>query len=133
MGTGAVVCGGTSEQQQTTYVDHHCLLCCANRRFFGLKAIQRFEDITQDPELAAALKRLYNSNINDVDAYVGALAEPKHGNGHVGELIYRSIYDQFRRLRDGDWWYFGNLGNGMFTIDQISEIKTTGKAKHRCL
>jgi hypothetical protein len=44
----------------------------------GLAPARSFADITPDPKVAAALSALYNNNINNVDAYVGGLAEPHY-------------------------------------------------------
>jgi hypothetical protein len=61
-----------------------------------------------------------------VDAYVGGLAEPHYGSAHVGQLFYASIFDQFRRLRDGDWYHLKNADNGLFDAQEIAEIERTG-------
>jgi hypothetical protein len=49
--------------------------------------------------------------------------------GHVGELFYKSIYDQFLRLREGDWFYFENTANGLFNDSEVEEVKKTGKGR----
>lgn len=92
---------------------------------FGLPPVTSFPDITPDAELAASLEHLYNGNISNVDAYVGGLAEPHYGNAHVGQLFFSSIFDQFHRLRDGDWWYYKNTANGLFNAQETAEIDST--------
>eukprot|EP00775_Hariotina_reticulata_P010239 gene10239-10398_t len=96
------------------------------RRLFGLPAARSFSDITSDPSLLAALQSLYRNNLSLVDAYVGGLAESPVPNGHVGPLFAASIIDQFRRLRDGDWWHYRNTNNGLFTPEQVAEIDKIG-------
>ncbi|WIA19191.1 hypothetical protein OEZ85_003836 [Tetradesmus obliquus] len=96
------------------------------RRGFGLAPATSFRNITPDAALASKLEQLYGGNINNIDAYVGGLAEPHVGNAHVGALFYASILDQFTRLRDGDWYYYKNADNGLFTPQEVAEIDGTG-------
>jgi hypothetical protein len=97
------------------------------RRMFGLAPATSFRNITPDAALAEKLEQLYAGNINNMDAYVGGLAEPHFGKAHVGQLFYASIFDQFRRLRDGDYYHFKNADNGLFNAQEIAEIERTGK------
>lgn len=94
----------------------------------GLPAAVTFADISTDPDMAASLQSLYHNNISLLDAYVGGLAEAAVPNGHVGPLFAASILEQFRRLRDGDWWYYRNTNNGLFTPQEIAEIDKTGRS-----
>ncbi len=58
-----------------------------------------------DADLAAKLASVYAS-VDDVDLWVGGLAEPHHGAGAVGQTIRMVMIDQFTALRDGDrFWY----------------------------
>lgn len=66
-------------------------------------------------------------DVNNVDAYIGGLAEPHFQKAHVGELFYYSILDQFKRLRDGDYWYFENKANGLFNSTEIEEVQKTSE------
>lgn len=93
----------------------------------GLAPAKTFADITPDPQVAALLEELYG-DVDNIDAYVGGLAEPHYMQGHVGELFYKSIQDQFNRLREGDWWYYENTANGLFNDTEVQEIRTTGGA-----
>jgi peroxidase len=72
---------------------------------FGLPPAATFADVTGDPEIQARLASVYPS-VDDVDVWVGGLAEDHHPGAVVGELFFRVIRDQFERLRDGDrFWY----------------------------
>eukprot|EP00879_Flechtneria_rotunda_P010292 GHRR01010761.1.p1 GENE.GHRR01010761.1~~GHRR01010761.1.p1 ORF type:complete len:250 (+),score=57.57 GHRR01010761.1:1283-2032(+) len=101
-----------------------CAAC--HRRLFGLQPVKSFQELSpDDPQVAEILQNLYG-NISNVDAYVGGLAEPHYLQGHVGELFYKSIYDQFFRLREGDWWYYENFENNrLFTAQEVEEIQAT--------
>lgn len=56
--------------------------------------------------LAARLKALYGS-VDRLDAYMGMLAE-KHAGPEFGELQRAMWSREFRRLRDGDRFFYGN-------------------------
>jgi hypothetical protein len=72
---------------------------------FGLDAATSFADITSDLAVQTALASLYD-DVNDVDLWVGAIAEDHVPGAAVGELILAGLREQFTRLRDGDrFWY----------------------------
>ena len=75
------------------------------REALGLPRAQSFYDITSDRRLATKLHRLYHS-VDNIDPWVGALAEDHVPGASVGELLRAGLADQFERLRDGDrFWY----------------------------
>jgi hypothetical protein len=85
--------------------DHGLADYNATRVAYGLKPVRSFADITADVELQNALKSAYG-NVDNIDLWVGGLAEDHVANGSVGPLFQRIIQDQFTRLRDGDrFWY----------------------------
>ncbi|HEU5470595.1 MAG TPA: peroxidase family protein [Actinophytocola sp.] len=57
--------------------------------------------------LAARLQAIYG-NVNNVDAFVGALAERHASNGDLGELQRAIWAREFTRLRDGDRFFYAN-------------------------
>ena len=72
---------------------------------YGLQPYATFADMNPDPVIQAKLAAAYASP-DDVDIWLGALAE-KHKSGMmVSETTYTILKDQFERLRDGDrFWY----------------------------
>jgi hypothetical protein len=69
--------------------------------------VTSFSEITSDAALAAKLASVY-ANPDDVDAWVGGLAEAPVNGGLLGETFSRVMIDQFTRLRDGDpYWSEG--------------------------
>lgn len=75
------------------------------RQNFGLAPKSSFADICSDPLMKAKLTSCF-ATVNDIDVWVGALAEDHVNGGQVGELIFTILRDQFTRLRDGDrFWY----------------------------
>jgi peroxidase len=76
------------------------------RDAYGLPEAATFADITSDPQLQAALATVYDNDVNNVDLWVGALAEDHVAGTSVGELILTGLVDQFTRLRDGDRFFY---------------------------
>jgi hypothetical protein len=68
---------------------------------YGLERVGSFAEITADPRVQEALAELYGSTDN-VDAWVGALAEDHLPDASVGPLIAAGLVEQFTRLRDAD-------------------------------
>jgi len=92
------------------------------REDFGLDKVKDFNDITTNTELAKNLKFLYG-NVENIDAYVGLLAEDHLNNSIFGTLLSTIMEDQFYRLREGDRFYFEN--DPAFSDKEIEEIKNT--------
>jgi len=62
---------------------------------------------TRRAPLAARLQAIYG-NVNNVDAFIGAVAEAHAAGSELGEL-QRAIWTrQFQALRDGDRFFYGN-------------------------
>ncbi len=75
------------------------------RAQMGLAPLRRFAQISADPEVQQRLAAVYASP-DDIDLWVGGLAEDATGGGQVGPLFQRILIEQFRQLRDGDrYWY----------------------------
>ena len=77
----------------------------------GLDPVASFDEITSDPILAAELEALYG-NVNNIDAWVGGLAEEHIEGSSLGELMQTVLIDQFERLRDGDRFWYENVLSG---------------------
>lgn len=88
---------------------------------YGLPAVTSFAQITSDPQLQTDLQNLY-SNVNNIDLWVGMLAENHVRGSSTGPLIRRILVDQFQRLRDGDpfWYQRTYSGGSLFTLDHTS-------------
>ena len=55
---------------------------------------------------AAAVQPMYGGNINNIDAWIGALAEDHLPGASVGPLTNAMLASQFQRLRDGDRLFY---------------------------
>jgi hypothetical protein len=71
----------------------------------GLVPYEQWNQITSDPALQAALSTTYG-DIQNVDLWIGGLAEDRVTGAMVGQTFRTILVDQFTRLRDGDqyWW-----------------------------
>ena len=91
------------------------------RADFGLAPVAGFSEITSNPTVASALESLYGT-VDDIDVWVGGLAENHLAGAAVGPLFAAILKDQFRLLRDGDrFWY----ENGQFTQQELDDIRGT--------
>lgn len=77
------------------------------REAYQLSRVNEFAEITSDVSLQAALEDLYG-NVDNIDAWVGGLAEDHVSNGSVGPLILAVLSDQFSRLRSADSFFYEN-------------------------
>src|SRR5262245_42905995 len=75
------------------------------RAAYGLPRVTRFSQISSNPDIQNKLRQLYG-NVNNIDLWVGALAEDHVPGTSTGPLIRAVIIDQFERLRDGDRFFF---------------------------
>lgn len=92
------------------------------RSDFGLTPYANFYELNPDSAIANSMQQLYG-NINDVDAWVGMLAENKMQDALFGETIMEIMKVQFGALRDGDRFYFENDAD--LSTAEIDEIKNT--------
>ncbi len=77
------------------------------RRYYTGRGARNFSDITSNAELAAQLKALYGS-VENVDLWVGILAENHLANKSVGNTMHEMLRSQFEKLRDGDYYFYRN-------------------------
>ncbi len=86
----------------------------------GLQPAESFADISSDPEVQAKLREAYGS-LDDIDVWVGALAEDHVRGASVGELVQAVLVEQFTALRDGDRFWYENV----FAGEQLRELRRT--------
>ncbi|MEM6934812.1 MAG: peroxidase family protein [Pseudomonadota bacterium] len=90
------------------------------RQAMGLAPVRSLEAISSDPEVSRRLLATYNSP-DQVDAWIGGLAEDALEGAMVGELVGAVIADQFERLRDGDRFWYTRILNR----EQRQEVEQT--------
>ena len=89
------------------------------REAYGLSRVTSFADITSDVELQQTLEELYGS-VDNIDVWVGGLAEDHVAGSSVGPLFQAIITDQFQRLRDGDRLWYQNTFSGR-ALEEIEQ------------
>uniref|UniRef100_A0A8C9STW7 NAD(P)H oxidase (H2O2-forming) n=1 Tax=Scleropages formosus TaxID=113540 RepID=A0A8C9STW7_SCLFO len=97
------------------------------RESFGLQPVGSWEEINPDlnrtnPEVRENLAQLYENDMSKLELFPGGLLESTEGPGPLFSSI---ILDQFQRIRDGDRFWFENKLNGLFTAEEIQDIRNT--------
>ncbi|NXJ69749.1 PERE peroxidase, partial [Rostratula benghalensis] len=93
------------------------------RHFCGLSQPQNLDELSEvlgDFTLAKKFMELYGTPDN-IDLWMGAIAEPFVPQGRVGPLLACIIGTQFRNLRDGDRFWWENPG--VFTLQQLRALR----------
>src|SRR5438105_4591146 len=81
------------------------------RAAYGLARVTSFAQITSNVQVQQKLQQLYGS-VDNIDAFVGALAEDHAPGADVGPLTKAVLVNQFTRLRDGDRFFYANQFSG---------------------
>ncbi|XP_041643904.1 eosinophil peroxidase-like [Cheilinus undulatus] len=102
------------------------------REFCGLsqpRNRRQLRRVLKNNKLARDLVKLYRTP-NNIDVWVGGVAEPFVKGGRVGPLFACLIATQFQRIRRGDrlWWE----NEGVFTEDQRESLKQTSLSRIIC-
>lgn len=93
------------------------------RQQLGLAPIESFAELTPDPAVQATLSEVYNNDINNIDPWVGMVAEAPFPNSMLGQTMSILLTDQFKRLRRGDRFYYEN--DPQLTHRETEEIHET--------
>ncbi|XP_006076375.4 dual oxidase 2 isoform X1 [Bubalus bubalis] len=90
----------------------------------GLRTPRNWSDLNPnvDPQVLEATAALYNQDLSRLELLPGGLLE---SHGDPGPLFSTIVLDQFVRLRDGDRYWFENSKNGLFSPEEIAEIRST--------
>jgi peroxidase len=101
--------------------DHGLADYNTTRAAYGLPRVTRFSQISSDPEIQQKLKDLYG-NVNNIDLWVGGLAEDHVPGSSFGPTVRTIMADQFERLRDGDrFWYERSFsGLQLYALEQTT-------------
>jgi hypothetical protein len=100
--------------------DHGLPSYVDTRWYWSLSIPTSFADVSSDPTVQARLASVYAS-VEDIDLWVGALAEDPVNGGHVGQLMFKVIKHQFENLRDGDFFWYSLV----LTAAEIAEVEST--------
>ncbi len=91
------------------------------RKNFGLRELRSFNEVSRDRIISKRLKDVYG-DIEKIDTWVGGLSEDRIGESLLGELFTASWIDEFRRIRDGDRFFYKNFGLFDEQIAQKNEM-----------
>jgi len=89
------------------------------RQALGLTPYTSFAQLTSDPTVQAKLQSVYG-DINNVDLFIGGLAEDHAAGADVGQTFQTIIADQFDALRAGDRFFWQNEGFDPATTRMIA-------------
>ena len=91
------------------------------RRQLDLEPAADFADISSDPDVEARLESVYAS-VEQVDVWVGGLAEDRVEGSMLGATFVAVLQQQFLDLRDGDrFWY----ENGQLPATELAAVRGT--------
>lgn len=102
------------------------------RKFCNLSSVETFEDLRSeisDYEVRRKLQELYGHPGN-IDVWVGGILEDQVKGGRVGPLFRCLLIEQFRRLRDGDRFFYENPSS--FKPEQLAQIKQGSLSRLLC-
>jgi peroxidase len=94
------------------------------RQALGLRRFNTFAQLTNDPVLQKNLQSVYGT-IDNVDLFMGGLAEQHASGAVVGPTFQAIIADQFQALREGDRFFWQNQGFDQQTAAMISSTTLT--------
>jgi hypothetical protein len=103
------------------------------RESLGLSRIESFNDPIWQGDFGQKLAQVYDSP-DDVDLWVGGLAEKYTGDSLAGETLTTILTHQFEALRDGDRFWYENQFSGQqlkdlnnLTLADVIQRNTTIK------
>ncbi len=92
----------------------------STRAALGLGRVSSFAQISSDPAVQAALKSTYGS-VDNIDLWVGGLAEDHVAGSSLGKTFQKILVDQFTRTRDGDrFWCESSL-----SVQDLKMVRNT--------
>ena len=99
------------------------------REHFGFLPVTRLEQITGDAQVVEALRQLYGNDPNNVELYVGLLAEEAVKGAALPSLMSRMVaFDAFSQALTNPLLseqVFKVFGKETFTLEGIESIKST--------
>ncbi|XP_065362237.1 peroxidasin [Calliphora vicina] len=102
------------------------------RKFCNLTVAKTFDDLASEiisKDVRDKMKELYGHPDN-IDIWLGGILEEQVEGGKVGPLFQCLLVEQFRRLRDGDRFYYENPT--VFLPQQLQQIKEANLGRVLC-
>ena len=106
--------------------DHGLATFNDTREAYGLARIDNWSDLTSNAGLQTALASVYGS-IDEMDLWVGMLAQDHMSNASVSETVAVILAEQFERLRAADRFWFEHdlFGVNSDLIDPVAAFDGT--------
>ena len=98
------------------------------RSAYGLPPANTFDDVSSNPDAQHTMRNAYGE-VQHLDLWTGGLAEDHVPGAMIGETFHTIITDQFRRLRDGDRYWFENDPYFLANMELLAEVRTTTLAE----
>ncbi|XP_041668807.1 peroxidasin isoform X3 [Cheilinus undulatus] len=102
------------------------------RTFCNLSSAHTFDDLRNEiknPDVRDKLQRLYGTPLN-IDLFPALMVEDLVPGSRLGPTLMCLLAAQFRRLRDGDRFWYENPG--VFTPAQLTQLKQASLARVLC-
>jgi peroxidase len=102
------------------------------RKYCNMTQVDSFDDLKNeitDRSVLRKLQELYGHPGN-IDVWVGGVLEDQVEGGRIGPLFRCLLIEQFRRLRDGDRFYYENPS--VFKPEQLVQIKQYSLSRVIC-
>ncbi|XP_046815214.1 peroxidasin homolog [Vespa crabro] len=102
------------------------------RKYCNMSHIETFDDLVvdiKDPKVRQKLRELYGHPGN-IDVWVGGILEDQLPDAKVGPLFKCLLIEQFRRIRNGDRFWYENPSN--FRPEQLAQIQQVTLARILC-
>ncbi|XP_041357097.1 peroxidasin-like isoform X2 [Gigantopelta aegis] len=112
--------------------DHGLPFYNSYRKFCNLTVATSFNGFRReikDRDTRQKLQALYGSPDN-VDLFVGGMAETPIDGAKIGPTFVCLLSDQFKRLRDGDRFWYENPS--IFPMEQVAQIRRASLARVIC-
>jgi hypothetical protein len=88
--------------------------------------IERFEDLTEDPEWAEEIREVYNDDIDAVDLQVGLLAEPLPTGFGFRDTAFRIFILMASRRLKSDRFFTNDYSPDVYTPEGIDWVESNG-------
>lgn len=105
--------------------DHGLPTYNSMRQFCGLRRVSSFNDLrdTMEPSTVEKLSSVY-AHVDDIDLYIGGIAERSLPDGIVGPTFACIIARQFNNLRRGDRFFYESQDSSIaFSSEQLNQIR----------
>lgn len=102
------------------------------RDYCNMSRVETFEHLAADissGRVRQKLRELYGHPGN-IDVWVGGILEDQLPDAKVGPLFKCLLLEQFRRIRDGDRFWYQNPG--IFRAEQLAQIQQASLARILC-